>query len=189
MSKKYPYGYDVDKYIDKAIEIMKETYPWAKREFFRKEYSFAIEKNGRSYDFVTYFKWSTGNIERNVIKGTGEDFIKEIISVEKSWIESANPTKDIFKIPIECETKVSGWYLECYEFRTHELGGYSSYVQAGDRTTGGSREFFLPPKIFKGTFSEFLDKYFDIVPPGSFGLSKDYLLEIDGLKEFLGFKK
>ena len=41
MTKDMPqiYGYDVEKYIEKALEIMKETYPWATREMFRKEYT------------------------------------------------------------------------------------------------------------------------------------------------------
>ena len=31
------------------------------------------------------------------------------------------------------------WYLEIYRIRKHELGGYSAYVQAGNRSAGGSR--------------------------------------------------
>ena len=47
MNKKFEYGYDVKKYIDKAIEKLKETYPWATREMFRKEYTYKIEKEGK----------------------------------------------------------------------------------------------------------------------------------------------
>ena len=39
MNKKFPYGYDVNAYIDKAFEQMKELYPWAKKEMLRKNWS------------------------------------------------------------------------------------------------------------------------------------------------------
>jgi hypothetical protein len=44
MNKKFPYGYDVNAYIDKAFEQMKELYPWAKKEMLRKNWSYAIEQ-------------------------------------------------------------------------------------------------------------------------------------------------
>ena len=51
MSKKFPYGHDVDKYIDKAIEELKYTYPWAKKELFNKKYEYIIEKNNNRYQY------------------------------------------------------------------------------------------------------------------------------------------
>ena len=83
---------------------------------------------------------------------------------------------------------ISGWYLERYEFNEHKLGGYSAFVQAGDRVAGGSRTFFIPDSYMKGTYEEFLDKYCELVP-GYFGLGKADLINDKGLKEFLGFKK
>ena len=32
MSEKFPYGYDLNAYIDKAFEQMKADFPWATRE-------------------------------------------------------------------------------------------------------------------------------------------------------------
>ena len=188
MNNKFKYGYEVDKYIDKALEIMKETYPWATKEMLRKEYTYKIEKNKNNYEYVSYYKWSDGTIDRNVVAGNADDFIREIISNNRSYIEDANQVKDIYKVPIEPGTIISGWYLERYEFRSHDLGGYSALVQAGDRVTGGTRTFFIPPKYLEGTFDEFLDKYIELVP-GYFGIGKEDLIHNKELKKFLGFKK
>ena len=62
MNEKFPYGYDVNVYIDKAFERMKELYPWAKKEMFRKEWSYAIEKVNDEFQFVTYFKLLVSDI-------------------------------------------------------------------------------------------------------------------------------
>ena len=80
MSKKFPYGYDVNVYIDKAFEQLKELYPWAEKRMFRKEYRYAIEKkeNGR-YAFVTYYTWSDHTIERTVLDCDSEQFIQIFI--------------------------------------------------------------------------------------------------------------
>ena len=110
------------------------------------------------------------------------------IGDNESWVESANPVKDVFEISIPGGIDISGWMLERYEFRTHELGGYSSMIQAGNRNTGGNREFFIPPEFFKRTFEEFLDKYNEMMPE-TFCLDKSYLEDIPGLKAFLGFEK
>ena len=54
--------------------------------------------------------------------------------------------------------------------------------------TGGGREFFITPYCFEAkTYGEFLDRYLEIVPGGSFGLHKQDLLPNKELKEFLGY--
>ena len=61
-------------------------------------------------------------------------------------------------------------------------------MQAGNRTTGGTREFFITPYCFEAkTYEEFLDRYLEIVPGRSFGLSKEDLLSDEKLKTFLGY--
>ena len=45
MSEKFPYGYDVNAYIDKAFERMKETYFWATKEMLNSEWTYAIEQD------------------------------------------------------------------------------------------------------------------------------------------------
>ena len=177
------------KKIDQAIEKMKETYPWAAREYFRKEWTYAIENEGGRDVFVSYFRWSAKDIERQVFEGSEEEFVNKIISDNSDWIEDANEVEDVFKVPYGRPTDAHGWNLERYEFRSHALGGYSAFVEAGNRYTGGSRVFFIPPKYLEGTFEQFLDQYCQLVPGSAFGLFRQDLEKVEGLKSFLGFKE
>ena len=79
------------------------------------------------------------------------------------------------------------WYLEIYRIRKHEMGGYSAYVQAGNRSAGGSRTFFIPVSYLRLPWEEFLDKYLELVSPGSFYVGRKDLENCPGLKEFLNF--
>ena len=178
---------DIDYYIDKAVEKMKDTYFWADKSMFRKEYTYNIEKENDKDVFVSYYRWSDGWIDRSVHDISEEEFIDLIISDNSRWVEKGNPTKEIFDVPFKSGTDAHGWNLEIYQFRTHELGGYSSYIQAGDRYTGGSREFFIPNSYFDGTYDEFLDKYCELAPGNFFGLYKEDLEKVVGLIVFLGF--
>ena len=186
MSKKFPYGYDVNAYIDKAFERMKELYPWATKEMFRKGWSYAIEQVDGKYQYVTYYKWEDGQIDREVLDCDGEGFIETIIGHHHSRIEYENPVVETFNVPASC-TYSDDWYLEIYRIQKHQLGGYSAYVQAGNRSAGGSRTFFIPPAYFKLPWEEFLDKYLDLVPPGPFYVGRTDLENAEGLKEFLGY--
>jgi len=185
MSKKFLYGYDVNTYIDMAIEKMKYLYPWATKEMFNKSREYRIEKINNEYEYVCIHKYNQEE-DKKVLDVDAEGFIDYIIDMESTSIEWANEVEDVFVVP-GGEDKVNcGWYLERYEIRKHKLGGYSVFVQAGDRTTGGSRTFFIPNDYFNNTYYEFLDKYIALVPP-SFGFTKEELQNADGLSEFLGF--
>ena len=186
MSKKFPYGYDVNAYIDKAFERMKELYPWATKEMFRKGWSYAIEQVDGKHQYVTYYKWEDGQIDREVLDCDGEGFIETIIGHHHSRIEYENPVVETFNVPASC-TYSDDWYLEIYRIQKHQLGGYSAYVQAGNRSAGGSRTFFIPPAYFKLPWEEFLDKYLELVPPGPFYVGRTDLENAKGLKEFLGY--
>ena len=189
MSEKFPYGYDVNVYIDKAFERMKELYPWAEKSMLREGWSYAIEKEGSRYQYVAYFKWNNNDIDRYVINGDCEDFIRHFISDHESWVQWKNKVKEELSVKslIPPGTCIRGWYMECYEFRSHVLGGYSVYLQGGDRSAGGSRTIFIPPAYFELSWDEFLDKYEELVPPGAFYLGKEELKDAPGLKAFLGF--
>lgn len=186
MSKKFPYGYDVDKYIDKAIEKMKYTYPWVKKELFDKRYEYLIEKNKDRYQYVYIYHWKDSSKEKYVLKVDGEEFIQQIIWQQEFTIQEYNKVKKVFVVPGQEGKVLHDWHLENYEFRLHELGGYSVFTQAGDRVTGGSRTFFIPPSYFEGSYDEFLDKYIELVTP-SFGFTREELAEIPELKKFLGY--
>ena len=81
-----------------------------------------------------------------------------------------------------------GWNLERYVFYKLKSGDYKVSVTAGDRVTGGSRDFFITPYCFEAkTYEEFLDRYLEIVPDYSFGLGKKELLPDRELQKFLGY--
>lgn len=62
------------------------------------------------------------------------------------------------------------------------------YFDHGDRTTGGSRTFFITPDCFEEkNYEAFLDRYLEIVPGGAFGLGKADLIEDPDLKKFFGY--
>jgi len=68
-----------------------------------------------------------------------------------------------------------------------QTGDYFAFIQAGDRMTGGSRDFYIPREYFQGTFAEFLTRYEKLVPGEDFGLFPADLEKDFGLKAFLGF--
>ena len=188
MAKIFTYGYDVNAYIDEALKRLRECHSWVTLEHFRPDYSYAVEKKGRKHVFVCYFKHDDGSVERRIFEGDGEAFVKEIVNDHEWWVEVKNDTTESFDLPIPCEVDIAGWTLERYEFHKHKFGGISSMIQAGNRSAGGNREFFLPDSFFDGTFDEFLDKYNDFVT-GCFCLPRKWAKEAEGLKEFLGFKE
>jgi len=54
MSEKFPYGYELNAYIDKAFEQMKADFPWATRDMIGERTCLGIEKIGDEYQYVTY---------------------------------------------------------------------------------------------------------------------------------------
>ena len=186
-NERFPYGKDIEVYLDKALEKIKETLPWAARENFRDHYRYAIEEVDGEEKFVTYFVWSEDHIDKTVHDGDAEEFIDSVVSDQSWYIENDNPVSEEFKLDWDGRIGLLGdWCLERYEFRKHELGGYSAFVQGGSRTAGSSRTFFIPPRFFEGTWEEFLDQYCELVP-GYFGFWREDLEKVEGLKEFLGF--
>ena len=186
MSNKFPYGYDVNKYIDKAIEKMKATYPWVSKDIFNNKNEFKIEKIGNRYEYIYIYHWDDED-SKEILKCDSEGFIDTIINRQEYTVQNYNEVKEQFEVPGQEGKQTGGWYLERYTFRSHVLGGYSVFCQAGDRVAGGSRTFFIPNSYFEGDYNSFLDKYIKLVPP-SFGFTKEELKEAHGLKEFLGFK-
>jgi hypothetical protein len=54
MSKKFPYCYDVNKYLDKAYDVIKKTFFWVRKDMFDERYEYDIEKEGKKYKYVYY---------------------------------------------------------------------------------------------------------------------------------------
>ena len=184
---KFIYKYDINKYLDKVYKRVLELYPWTNMDIIKEEYE--IEKIGKKYEFVYYYENYDGERTRRVLDWvkTTDDFFDYVIgSIEDSLIWNT-PIKETFKMSIERGTSLHGWYLERYEFNKLSGGGYSVFIQAGDRTTGGSRTFLIPQHYFNGTYYEFLDKYISLVPPSHFGFSREEFEEDKELAKFLGF--
>jgi hypothetical protein len=186
MKEKFPYGYDVNAYIDKAFEQMKQDFPWATREMIAKNTYWGIEKVGDDYQYVSYSSQYDGTLKAYPENIDCEEFIRRLASDHDWDLERANPVKESIDVPSSSKCS-GGWYLEIYRIQKHKLGGYSAYVQAGNRSAGGSRTFFIPGSYFKLSWEEFLDKYMDLVPPGPFYVSRADLENAKGVKEFLGF--
>ena len=60
MDERFPYGYDVQVYLDKAFEQLKETMFWATKEMLDDRYVYTIEQENGVYNFVSYYKQGRG---------------------------------------------------------------------------------------------------------------------------------
>jgi hypothetical protein len=187
MNKKFPYGYDVNAYIDIAFEMMKEEFPWATRDMIAEHTNYGIEKIGDDYQYVSYHYQHDNTLVPSPMDIDCGEFIQRLASGHDWELERTNPVKDTIDVPAT-HTCSGDWYLEIYRIQKHVLGGYSAYVQAGNRSAGGSRTFFIPASYLKLPWEEFLDKYLKLVSPGPFYVGRDDLENAEGLKEFLGYK-
>lgn len=181
-------GTGVNDYVNEALRRLSKKYPWTDISISDKHYTYVIEDAEGKKEFVKYYTWDDNSSKRYAEGWDGELFIKSIICDQRSRIEHANEVKEVFDVMPDYGVDCHGWGLERFEFRSHVLGGYSAFVQAGDRCTGGSREFYFPPDVMSGTFKDFLDKNGELLS-GAFGLDREYMEKFEGLKEFLGFKE
>lgn len=186
MSKKFPYGHDMNAYIDKAFEQMKADFPWATRDMIADNTNLGIEKIGCRYQYVAYHSRYDGSLKPESLKIDCEEFLHRLASGRDYELEHGNPVKETIDVPAS-RTCSGDWYLEIYRIQKHELGGYSAYVQAGNRSAGGSRTFFIPASYFKLPWEEFLDKYLELVSPGPFYVGRKDLENAPAVKAFLGY--
>ena len=182
---KFSLGKDIKVYLDRAYENVKKDYRWFDKKNTPLYWRYSIELVDGDWEFVQRYHDSNKPYVMNC--GSSEEFIE---SVERECQEAAlraNPVVAEYKVPFG-GVDIFGWHLERYEFYKLKTGDYKAFVQAGDRTTGGSRTFFITPYCFEAkTYEEFLDRYLKIVPGGSFGLYKEDLLPDKKLKAFLGY--
>jgi hypothetical protein len=141
MDMKFPYGYDVNAYIDKAFEQMKADFPWATRDMIAEHTRYGIEKVGGDYQYVAYWNNDKGKREAFPQKTDCEGFLKSLVEGHEWELEHANPVKEYINVPATC-TYSCDWYL---------------------------------------------DKYLDLVSPGSFYVGRKDMENCPGLKEFMGF--
>lgn len=182
---KFKYGLDIDVYLKKAYENVKKDYSWLDQSIIDRSWQYAIMQVEGDWEFVRRPDETRDFTVFDV--SSADSFIKSVESGYQDAALKANPAVAEYSVPIG-RVEIHGWYLEKYIFSKLRTGDYKVTVQAGNRTTGGSRDFFITPYCFEAeTYEEFLDRYLEIVPGGSFGMFKEDLLASTELKEFLGY--
>ncbi len=111
MNKKFPYGYDVNAYIDKAFEQMKEDFPWATRDMIAEHTNYGIEKVGDNYQFVSYYSMYDGTLKAY----PWEEFLDKYLN----WLIPARSTLAglTLKMPKGLKSSLASEYE--YEQMTH----------------------------------------------------------------------
>ena len=183
--EKFKLGTDINVYLEKAFNNVKKDYRWLDKKMIGKTWQYDIQRVDGDLEFVRKFRdeseYSVYDVE------SAERFIECVEYDYQSAALQANRTVASYA-PSFGHISLHGWNLESYVFYKLKSGDYKASVTAGDRTTGGSRDFFITPYCFEAeTYEEFLDRYLEIVPDYSFGLGKKELLPDKDLKRFLGY--
>ncbi len=182
---KFKYGKDIEVYLTKAFNNVRKDYRWIDKNKLKKSCHYEIKQINGEWEFVRYY----GKDQYVCDCGTAESFIERVENDYQQEALRENPVVALYDVPFG-SVEIHGWRLEKYTFLRLRTGDYKVEVQAGDRVTGGTREFFITPYCFEAkTYGEFLDRYLDIVPGSSFGLNKEDLLHDNKLKKFLGYSE
>ena len=185
-AEKFKYGTDISVYLAKAYDKVKKDYRWLDKKMLESSRRFAIKEVGGDLEFVRECDDNDSPMVEDC--SSAERFIEIAVYEYQGIALRANPV--VAEYPVSFgDINLYGWHLEKYVFARLKTGDYKVTVQAGDRVTGGTREFFITPYCFEAkTYEEFLDRYLEIVPARSFGLSKEALLSDNDLKKFLGYQ-
>ncbi|MBR3228320.1 MAG: hypothetical protein IKF68_07230, partial [Erysipelotrichaceae bacterium] len=183
--EKFRFGTDINVYLEKAFDNVKKDYRWLDKKMLKKTWQYDIQKVDGDLEFVRRYwdedEYSVFDVE------SAERFIECVEYDYQSAALDANKIVASYA-PSFGHISINGWNLESYVFYKLKSGDYKVSVTAGDRVTGGSRDFFITPYCFEAkTYEEFLDRYLKIVPDYSFGLGKKELLPDKDLKKFLGY--
>ena len=183
--KKFKFGTDINVYLEKAFENVKKDYRWLDKKMLGNTWQYDIQNVEGDTEFVRRYR---GESEFSVfdVEST-EQFIEYVEDDYKSTALQTNKAAASYE-PHFGHIEIHGWNLERYVFNRLQSGDYKVSVTAGNRTAGGSRDFFITPYCFEAkTYEEFLDRYLEIVPAHSFGLGRKDLLPDEDLKKFLGY--
>ncbi|MCR4669198.1 MAG: hypothetical protein K5774_07540 [Clostridia bacterium] len=183
--EKFKFGTDICVYLEKAFDNVKKDYRWLDKKMLRNSWQYDIREVDGDLEFVRRYgdkdEYSVYDVE------SAERFIETVESDYQSAALQANKTVATYA-PSFGHISLHGWNLESYVFSKLKSGDYKVSVTAGDRVTGGSRDFFITPYCFEAkSYEEFLDRYLEIVPDYSFGLGKKELLPDKDLQRFLGY--
>ena len=183
--KKFKFGTDINVYIKMAFDSVKKDYRWLDINMINNSWQYGIQEVDGDLEFVRRSrgkrKYSVYDVEsaERFVECLKNDYREEALR-ENGSVACYSPSFG--------HIEIHGWNLESYVFHRLKSGDYKVSVTAGDRTTGGSRDFFITPHCFEAeTYEEFLDRYLEIVPEYSFGLGKKDLLPDGKLKKFLGY--
>ncbi len=183
--EKFKFGTDINVYLDKAFHNVKKDYHWLDRKMLGKIWRYDIRRVDGDLEFVRKC-WNEDEYSVYDVE-SAEHFIE---SVENDYQNAALQANKVVAsyAPSFGHISLHGWNLESYVFYKMKSGDYKVSVTAGDRVTGGSRDFFITPYCFEAkTYEEFLNRYLEIVPDYSFGLGKKELLPDKNLQRFLGY--
>ncbi len=183
--EKFKLGTDIAVYLEKAFLNVKKDYRWLEKTMLGKTWQYDIQRVDGDLEFVRKFRdedeYSVYDVE------SAERFIECVEYDYQSAALQANQAVASYA-PSFGSISLHGWNLERYVFYKLKSGDYKVSVTAGDRVTGGSRDFFITPYCFEAkTYEEFLDRYLEIVPDYSFWLGKKELLPDKELQKFLGY--
>ncbi len=183
--EKFKLGTDISVYLEKAFHNVKKEYRWLDKKMLGETWQYDIQTVDGDLEFVRRYRsegeYSVFDVE------SAERFIECVEYDYQSAALQANEAVASYS-PSFGRICLHGWNLERYVFYKLKSGDYKVSVTAGDRVTGGSRDFFITPYCFEAkTYEEFLDRYLEIVPDRSFGLGKKELLPDKKLAEFLGY--
>ncbi|MBQ3911445.1 MAG: hypothetical protein II694_00550 [Lachnospiraceae bacterium] len=183
--ERFKFGTDINVYLDMAFDNVKKDYRWLDKKMLKKTWQYDIQKVDGDLEFVRKYvnesEYSVYDVE------SAEQFIEWTESDYQNVALRENPVVASYS-PHFGHVELHGWNLESYVFYKMKSGDYKVSVTAGNRTTGGSRDFFITPDCFEAkTYEEFLDRYLEIVPEYSFGLGKKDLLPDKKLQKFLGY--
>ena len=185
--KKFRLGPDIAVYLDQAYKKVKKEYRWLNKRMLKKGQQYAIQTINGESEFTVKYPGSDGYSVMDC--GSAEEFIERVESDYQNLALRENPVVDSYDVPFG-KVEIYGWFLEKYTVCKLKSGDYRVDVQAGNRTTGGNRTFFITPDCFKAdTYEEFLDRYQEVVPGCSFGITKEDMLSNEELKRFFGYAK
>ena len=183
--EKFKFGTDIEVYLEKVYENVKKDYRWFDKGMIKNLWRYTIKQIDGDWEFVR--EYDNGSSDSVLDYSSAERFIEGIEDEYRQAALDANPVVSSYEVPfsgVDC----CGWNLEKYIVSKLGSGDYKVFVQAGNRSTGGSREFFITPYCFEAeSYEEFLERYLKIVPGSHFGLSKKDLIHDEGLKNFLGY--
>lgn len=184
-------GWDILQYEKAIIEEMKTDYEWYTEDMLRNIDNITIDKidelveSLKNYDPSSLYAKRVLEAPQDVVKDIAHSIQQNIERFPDKYLKLLNE----YVVPFLPEELGGGWRLEDYRFKKYEGNVMISSVTAGDRCSGGSRNFYIPSRMIKEhTYKEFLDAYFDtIASPKSFGLGTEALIHDGRLKAFLGY--